>query len=273
MKNYFNYIVIVLFIALSSCKKESEIELENPTTGFTKLGETYAKGASMKLELWATNALSTGYNQMYLRAYDSLTNNLLNNGLFKIQPLMVMKMDSHNMSHSAPSENPELTISENGLFPVSAVFTMPSTGDTGQWSLSIEAQKSEGSKTGKATFPITVISSNPSRVKSLKTINGTNFIISYLSPMKPKVGNNEIEFVVYYKEDMMNYPAAGDFTIKVTPEMPSMGHGSPNNINPVHVGNGHYKGTVNFTMTGDWRINLELTAKGETTNTYFDINF
>jgi len=272
MKTYITYIVFMIFIALSSCTKESENEPEDPTKGLVKLGETYAKGASMKIELWSTTALSTGYNKMYLRAYDSLTNNLLDNGVFKIQPLMVMKMESQQMTHAAPSENPDHVKTENGLFPVAVVFTMPSTGESGQWNLSLEAQKNPGSEIGKAIFPLTVISSDPSRVKNLKTVNGTNFIISYL-PVKSKVGINEIEFMVFYKQDMMNYPAAEDFTIKMTPKMPSMGHGSPNNVNPVHIGKGHYKGSVNFTMTGEWRINLELTAKGETTNTYFDVNF
>jgi len=55
--------------------------------------------------------------------------------------------------------------------------------------------------------------------------------------------------------------------------MPSMGHGSPNNVNPVLTKNGHYKGKVNFTMTGDWRINLELNKDGKTTKTFFDLLF
>jgi hypothetical protein len=42
--------------------------------------------------------------------------------------------------------------------------------------------------------------------------------------------------------------------------MPTMNHGSPNNVNPVHKGNGHYKGKVNFTMTGLWRLHFTLKA-------------
>ncbi|MDZ7648356.1 MAG: FixH family protein [Cytophagales bacterium] len=44
--------------------------------------------------------------------------------------------------------------------------------------------------------------------------------------------------------------------------MPSMGHGSPNNVNPTHSSKGSYKGKVNFTMTGDWRLNLNI-SQGE----------
>ena len=72
---------------------------------------------------------------------------------------------------------------------------------------------------------------------------------------------------------MMTFPAEDNFSITMTPEMPSMGHGSPNNVNPVLTKNGHYKGKVNFTMTGDWRINLVLNKEGKSTTTFFDLLF
>jgi len=54
-----------------------------------------------------------------------------------------------------------------------------------------------------------------------------------------------------------------------------MGHGSPNNVNPVHVSNGHYVGSVNFTMTGAWRINMLLKKSDwvKARSSYFDITF
>lgn len=73
----------------------------------------------------------------------------------------------------------------------------------------------------------------------------------------------------------MNFPPVSDLTVEITPEMPSMGHGSPNNVNPVYIENGHYKGKVNFTMTGDWRIHLTL-KKGDrliTNKAFFDLYF
>jgi hypothetical protein len=52
-------------------------------------------------------------------------------------------------------------------------------------------------------------------------------------------------------------------SIDFTPEMPAMDHGSPNNVNPAYMASGHYMGKANFTMTGEWRLNLALTD-GET---------
>lgn len=75
---------------------------------------------------------------------------------------------------------------------------------------------------------------------------------------------------------MMSFPAIDGYTMTMTPEMPSMGHGSPNNVNPVSSGMGKYDGKVNFTMTGYWKVNFEfLTESGETVKTgqYFDVTF
>jgi hypothetical protein len=63
-----------------------------------------------------------------------------------------------------------------------------------------------------------------------------------------------------------------DYSIVLTPEMPSMGHGSPNNVNPTFSSNGHYTGKVNYTMTGDWRLNLSLSQSGTLVKElYFDV--
>ncbi|MDT4842046.1 hypothetical protein FQZ97_759270 [compost metagenome] len=75
---------------------------------------------------------------------------------------------------------------------------------------------------------------------------------------------------------MMNFPAQDNLTIEMTPEMPSMGHGSPNNISPVSTGNGHYKGKVNYTMTGDWRLHLKVSDANGTVllqDAFIDILF
>jgi hypothetical protein len=61
---------------------------------------------------------------------------------------------------------------------------------------------------------------------------------------------------------------------EVEPWMVSMDHGSPNNVAPVHMQNGHYKGTVNFTMTGDWRVRLTMKDQDQVCGKpYFDLYF
>jgi hypothetical protein len=84
-----------------------------------------------------------------------------------------------------------------------------------------------------------------------------------MKPFDAKVGMNDIEVFVHTEESMMSYPAVENITLVMTPDMPSMGHGSPNNENPVHKGNGMYQGKVNFTMGGEWRVMFDV-MDGET---------
>ena len=75
---------------------------------------------------------------------------------------------------------------------------------------------------------------------------------------------------------MMDWPAEPYLSVEIEPEMPAMNHGSPNNVNPSSIGDGHYLGVVNFTMTGWWRVNMTI-KNGEgsiiSDDSYFDITF
>lgn len=265
------YISSVFILAFSSCKKDSDPK-PDPKAGLIKITEAYALGASAKVELWAEKELSTGYQKLFIALYDSVSSQPLNKAAVSIVPVMDMNMNGHSMSHSAPFENPEGSQAENSLFPCAAVFTMPSTGEDGKWRLEVNVKKEGQTKAGKAVLQLQVKQPELERVKTITAADESRLTVSYILS-KPRVGINDIEIIIHRRQDMMNFPAAADYTIVMAPEMPSMGHGSPNNVNPVHVKNGHYKGKVNFTMTGDWRINLELNKDGKTTPVFFDLVF
>ena len=151
---------------------------------------------------------------------------------------------------------------------------MPS--GSGSWTLQIKVLNNTTDKEGLIMIPLTITEPVLSKQKSFTAQhNGSKYFISLIEPSTPKIGINDFEIAIYKKTSMMSWPADSSLSVTITPEMPSMGHGSPNNINPVHVGKGHYKGKVNFTMTGLWRINLDFmsgTAVADTTQ-YFDIEF
>ena len=101
-----------------------------------------------------------------------------------------------------------------------------------------------------------------------------SYFITLVEPMHPEVGLNDIEITIHVKETMMAFPPVEDLIIEMVPTMPSMGHGSPNNENPVHTAYGHYLGKVNFTMTGDWRIDLTISDElNIIAKTHFDFMF
>jgi len=81
---------------------------------------------------------------------------------------------------------------------------------------------------------------------------GTLELALYLET-EPHVGLNPVSVKV---TQTPTGSAVTNVMFRIDPTMPSMGHGSPGNVHPVHHDNGWYRGTCNFTMTGDWDIAL-----------------
>lgn len=269
IKKYFA-IVLLNVIILSGCKKEdtpTEPPVD-PFAGLTKITDGFAHGAATKVELWAKTQLFMGYNELYIALRDSLSGQFITDAHIQLTPMM----DMGTMQHSAPFENPSSTIAVNNLYSCSVVFIMSSMG--GAWKLNINVHNHKNNKEGVASLNVTVNEVNPPIIKSLTALNDSSkLFISYLKPSKLNVGMNDFEITIHRRNSMMSFPADTIYTVVLTPEMPSMGHGSPNNVNPTHTGAGHYKGKVNFTMTGEWRLNLDIFKNGAVVDTtlYFDV--
>ncbi len=265
----------ILFFALivfSGCKKEDNpiapVTSTDPFAGLTKIAEGYAAGAAAKVQLWSKTALFTGYNNVFIAVLDSAKGTIVTDAHIHLTPMMDMGM----MKHSAPYENPASTIAVNSLFPCQIVFIMSSMG--GSWSVDVEVHNHSTDKEGVASLAVTVADKTPAILKSTVAKNDSaKLFVSYLRPSSLKVGINDFEIAIHKKMAMMSFPFDSTYTVVITPEMPSMGHGSPNNVNPTHTAKGHYKGKVNFTMTGDWRINLDIYKNGAVVDTslYFDV--
>lgn len=267
------YVLIFLIGVFTACTKNTdEPVITDPKVGLLKISEGYAIGAATRVELWSTGKLSTGFNNLYLALYDSLSNQSLNKANLQMVPVMDMVMNGMHMTHAAPCIQPESIDSENTLFGFAPVFTMAGLDDN-SWSIDVKVRKDGQTNTGTAKLAIAVSASSPDRVKSIITAAGVKLVVSYFLTAKPKVGVNDCWMTIHRQQDMMTFIPESSYLISMTPEMPAMGHGSPNNVNPVINKNGLYKGKVNFTMTGDWKINLELTKDGQKSTTAFDLSF
>src|SRR5690554_6570013 len=166
-------------------------------------------------------------------------------------------MDMGNMQHSSPIEQPVFN-SNTKMYEGLVVFTMHS--GLGDWTLDVDVNGEI------VTFPVNVLDSQTG-TKYVGSYTGTDaekYIVSLVKPFDWSVGMNDVSIMVHKKESMMSFPAVEDFTIVMDPQMTSMGHGSPNNVSPTPIGDGYYKGKVNFTMTGDWRLNLDLIKASDT---------
>lgn len=264
MKKIFALLCVAIALCTyTSCKsKNDDPKPGTETPAKSQLGT--ASTSDHTITLYAdTPLLFAGYNKLYVKVQDA-TGAVTGNASVSIHPLMEMS----TMSHSAPYEQVSYDAAA-GLYSGAAVFIMPTTDD--------DAWKMEVTVNGqKVSIPITV-GTFPTKVISISPgSDNTTYIISLVRPAVWKVGMNDVAFTIHKIADMMNFPAANNLNVEMTPEMPSMGHGSPNNISPVSIGNGHYKGKVNYTMTGDWRLHLKLTdANGAVlvADAYVDILF
>lgn len=264
LTNYLPLALLVVCGTLFSCSENDVVT--NPTANLTKVAEGEAPDAGARVELWANEELFVGYNPIFVALYDIETNERITHAHISLTPLMTMA----TMSHACPAENPSSEEAVNSLFPASVTFIMPS-GDMGSWKLTLTIHNHISDKEGSVNLDVVVNNPEVSRLKSFVTETGDKYFVAYNFPSKTKVGVNDVAFMVYKKETMMSFPGVEDFAITMEPEMPSMGHGSPNNVNPVHQVNGRYAGKVNFTMTGDWRLNLTFTKGTLAQDVFFDV--
>lgn len=158
----------------------------------------------------------------------------------------------HSMQHSSPVVQPVFN-SELGYYQGAVVFTMPSS-EMGSWKLITEIAGET------VDFDLNILPPTPNTkpVGSYLGTNGKRYVISLVAPKKPRIGMNDLQILVNEQVNMHDFPAIDRLNLVMVPEMPSMGHGSPNNENPIGLGNGLYSGKVNFTMSGDWRLHFTL---------------
>lgn len=250
----------VSILLLTACDHGQKTEAEfNPTTGLIKIVDGYAKGAAAKVEVWAKEEFFTGYNKLYFVLYDSVTGKRITDSHIHLNPVMHMK----RMSHSCPKEEPDKN-AVNELFPGAIMFSMPSNEEE-KWTLETKVHNHTNNQEGQTVFDIKVVNPALSRMASIKVPGDSSYYVSYYFPEKMKVGVNIFDVIVFKKKKASpNFLPATHLNIQFTPTMPSMGHGSSNNENPAHANGGHYQGKVNFSMTGDWKLDVELLDKKNT---------
>jgi hypothetical protein len=61
---------------------------------------------------------------------------------------------------------------------------------------------------------------------------------------------------------MMTFVPVNDATLVLDPEMPSMGHGSPDSVDPTLTASGRYEGSLSFSMTGLWETTVTVSEAG-----------
>jgi hypothetical protein len=271
-------VIVTIFASCSNNDKPVVDELE----GLTKFKEI--SNTTHTIELYKhMSGLEQGYNEIALKIKDKTTNQYINNAMITWTPLMHMTM----MTHSCP-KSPVTKVSTDGLvYEGYIVFTMAQNA-TEYWDLKVDY--TINGTPYSITSVIDVPASAKQRVTTFTGSDNVKYVVAYADPHHPKVGINDMVTGVWKMQDMMNFPVVDNFKLKIDPRMPSMGnHGSPNNVDLTQAVAGDlYNGKLSLTMTGLWRINLQLVnasgtvLKGEpivegdplsVSSIYFEIEF
>jgi hypothetical protein len=270
---------LVLLTIFASCTNNDTPEV-NELDGLTKFKEI--TNTTHTIELYKhMGGLKQGYNEIALKIKDKATNQYINNATVTWMPVMHMAM----MNHSCP-KSPVTKVSTEGLVYAGYIVFQMAQNATEYWDLKIDYTINGTAYT--MTSVIDVPASAKQRVTTFTGSDSVRYIVAYVDPHHPKVGINDMVAGVWKMQDMMTFPVVDNFKLKFDPRMPSMGnHSSPNNVDATQIGAGDlYSGKLSLTMTGYWKINLQLfnasgtVLKGETitdavpaSSIYFEIEF
>lgn len=274
---------LILSILLFSCSSEDNSSNQNPvdeTIGLVKIQDI--SNDTHTIELYSkSGSLIQGYNHITLRVKNKKDGTYFKNAKIEWLPIMHMKM----MEHSCPKSQINKAADKQTLYTGDIIFQM-AQNETEYWDLAFTYTLDNVSYTAKDIIKVPA-----SAQKTVSTFTGTDnlrYVMAYIAPENPKVALNDMSIGVYKMQDMMNFAVVDNYKIKIDPRMPSMGnHGSPNNtdLQQSEIG-GLYKGKLSLTMTGYWKINLQVLnasneiLKGETITTdnpqsslFFEIEF
>lgn len=285
MKTSLKYFValVALTFTFASCSSDDNDDNNNNTnelSGLLKIQQF--DNNSHTIELYSkAGFLQQGFNEINVRIKNKQTSDYVKNATISWKPMMHMT----SMSHSCPFSTVAKITDAGTLYNGFIVFTMPQN-ETEYWDLEIKYNID-----GTEYVAISEIDVPASAKRTLNTFTGTDgvkYVVAYIEPTQPKVAINDFKMGVWKMENMMSFPMVNGYTVKIDPRMPSMGnHSSPNNVNATQSNAGEfYKGKLSLTMTGYWKINLQLAnpdgevLKGETVNEvneassiFFEIEF
>ncbi|MEO8514083.1 MAG: hypothetical protein ABI543_11015 [Ignavibacteria bacterium] len=230
-----------------------------------------AESGNIRFEVWTTanDTLMTGYNKVGFKVYEG--GNEKTGGFIKFYAKMFHF--SSNEFHATPVEPLYSYDNSLGMFTGYIIMLMPSD-TTSRWygyynynnELFVDSARFDVGWDQKTKFKIfTDLGAELS------------YLITMVSPQLPVTGNNEFSCLLHESHDFVNFTQVNSAEMYLTTRLDSLNHNSEGNINPVYLGNGIYKGNVNFDNSGGWKVydsiyynNRNITQDG-TPYIYFNV--
>lgn len=268
----FKILVLALFGVITSCtidKTDYEAEMGSQVPENYEFKEAVSfSNSTFKISIEVLNGtFYKGYNELHLKITNTQTNQNVSTSEVTFLPI---KSSTNGSKTSCPHEYKLQYDNSNKYFAGYSVFTSESeTADSWKLYVSFTAdnQKYELSK------DITVAKQSNKNL-NMTTFTGKDdeqYVIALVAPQKPTVSENKLVAGIYKYNKPVNaagtfpdpsqfsYSEVSGYTLKLDPRMPepSMGnHSSPNNQDLTQQNDGLYHGVVNYTMTGNWTLNL-----------------
>lgn len=273
---YFSLLVIALFF---SCSSDDDTNVPINETEDLILVKNIENSQHTLAVYTQSGMFQLGYNKIYFQIKEGET--YINNAQVSWKPMMQMTDMSHSCPYSAITRKPNTETLYEGYI----VFQMPGN-DQEHWELTFDY--TVDGEEFSVTETIQVPPSTKKRVHVFMGSDDVRYIVALVEPSDPKVAVNDMTAGIFRMETMMNFPIVDDYTLKIDPRMPSMGnHSSPNNQHLTQSNTDQlYHGKLSLTMTGYWKINLQLlnaqdeVLKGEevtennaSSSIYFEIEF
>ncbi len=251
--------IAILAVLLSlNCAKNSAT---GPGGGHTawptvSVGTTLSYSHHIQAELLSKDSLRLGYDSIAVVLRDSATGKVLTAAQVQWFPLMSMGMSQE----SAPVDNYGNEASADSLFRNGIVFTMPSDSmmSNGGWLLRLRIDDSRYAATGSfndsVDFTVRVEDVSPSPIVWWKGQDSLSRVGALLAPESPRDGTDTLELFIAREASALSWVADSSWTATVVPTMPAMMMGTPDTFTLAAAGHAHYKGKVNFSMTGAWQL-------------------
>ena len=212
-----------------------------------------ASSGALSVELLSMGPLVVGQNRVFYRV--TKDGQAVPHAHLAQHPLMTMP----TMKHGCPLVNPDHAPNADGLWEGLLIFTMASS-DMDTWALGVNVALEENGASEALDFG--QLSVADTAMKKVVTRDLKKVVLTLGYPTAPHVGSNDFVVTAHQAKDamMMEYVTVEDLVFTVTPEMPSMGHGAAGSVNPQLGTDGLYRGSVVFSMAGDWVVHLRVAA-------------
>ncbi|MDP1829576.1 MAG: FixH family protein [Archangium sp.] len=250
-----SFVPVLLSLVLLAC---GPAQTAPPVVKPTQLA--VASAGAVSVELLTFSPLVVGQNRVFYR----VTRDGAPVAHAEVVQRPVMQMTS--MKHGCPVRNPDPAPDADGLQEGLIIFTMPGS-ELEQWTLGVDVGLEPGVSERVNFGPLSV---GDSLMKKVLTREGKKIVLTLGYPDAPHVGSNPVVVSAHQAKDamMMEFVTVDDLVFTLTPEMPSMGHGAAGSVNPERGEDGLYRGSVVFSMAGDWVVHLGVAANDAVLGTF-----